>query len=750
MKTQKNIKDSMEIFLIALFFVIITIGVASYTKKMLVDSVNQNRENMKEITLQISNNIESKIDNYINELSFISSKVKLDDENNIKLDDENNIQIDKDVFINNIQWGLFEEVLIVGPDGNGQDTSGENVFIGNEEFFRKAIKEKKTSVSYSLNYNSYKDVVLYSVPIVRNNEVKGIVIGIDSMSLLTDKLTSGIYEGKGCLYISDKSGNLLFSRHENENGNNVYDLIEIDSIHMLEEMDRDYISLKGKIHNKKSYFGFAKIANSDWYMGTAVPLDSIFLQSKDSMKIMVVLLVMAVLLCLNIIIYILKIKKANEKRVAYIAFKDSLTGLMNYDKFVLACEEYLLKHKRKNCILICFDIDKFKLINDIYGYKTGDEILKIISRNLDYYFEDDSIYGRLNGDTFGLLLEISENELKMEYIAEFIKDKIGNIQSDKNINLEINIDLSIGIYNIENEEVNVKKFIDSADMARLKSKEARYKTYIVFDENMSKEKKKIIQMERDLFLAIKNKEFSIYYQPKFNINTGKIVGCEALIRWIHPTMGMVSPNEFIPIAEKTRFINNIGQWVFDEVCKMLRQWIDEGIEVVPIAINLSRVELYQQDLIDMLKFGINKYNIEPKLIEIEITESTALNDIDFINEKLSEIKALGMNVAMDDFGTGNSNLSNLKNIQIDVLKLDRSLLLDIENNAKTELMVKSIVDLSKNLSLNTVCEGVENMSQVEILKGTGCEIVQGYVFSKPIEIEQYKTLLIRNNSCSNT
>lgn len=738
MKIYKNIKDNIGIFLIGLIFMIVTISAISYTKEMLENSISENKENIKEVTLQISHNIDNKINNYISELSFIGSKVELND--------KKQIQISTDILDNKVQDGKFNKILVSGLDGKGKNNLGEEIFLKNDEILERTAKEDKPIILHSSRIKSYEnDVVLYSVPIVNNNELMGIVIGINDMSYLTKELKSKIHEGKGYLYIINKSGDILFSNHEHKLRKNLYDFLDESSIDNAKSNygGSGYWEARGEINGKNSYFGFSKINETDWYMVTSIPTENILLQIQDSAKIMLSILIMVILLSIGICSCIIKIQRNNKKKVMDIACKDSLTGLINYNKFVSETEEYLLSQRRKQCVLVCFDIDKFKLINDIHGYKIGDEILKIISKNLNYYFKGDIVYGRLGGDTFGILLETKE-EFKIDQIAEFIKKKIGNIESTKNLNLEINIDLSIGIYKIEDEAINIKKFIDNADMARLKSKETRYREYVVFDENMSIEKKKILQMERDLFLAIRNKEFSLHYQPKFNINTGKIVGAEALIRWIHPTMGMVSPMEFIPIAEKTRFINNIGQWVFDEVCKKLRCWIDEGIEVVPIAINLSRVELYQQDLVDMLKFGIHRYKLDPKLIEIEITESTALNDIGFINEKLSEIKDLGMKVAMDDFGTGNSNLSNLKDIQIDVLKLDKSLLLDIENNEKTELMLKSIVDLSKNLSLKTVCEGVENMSQVEILKGTGCEVVQGYVFSKPVEVDKYKRLLLRN------
>ncbi|MCR8745412.1 putative bifunctional diguanylate cyclase/phosphodiesterase [Romboutsia lituseburensis] len=526
-------------------------------------------------------------------------------------------------------------------------------------------------------------------------------------------------------------GNLFFLIHTKGIIKNAKykDSIDIKSINV--ELNKNI----GKLPKEsKKYIGIIKMQNET---ENICDLSFIFLDKEDINRVVICIIVILISMILLIYLIIKKIKKYNCKQIKSAISKDALTELINYDKFIVEAKYYLQNRKSSNCIMVSFDIDKFKLINDVYGYKTGDEILKCISKNLKLYFGDRIVYGRLTGDVFGILMELYNKEKKVPYIAQAITNKIGNISSS---DLDINIDLSIGIYDIQ-KEFNIKKIIDNADMARLKSKEYRYQNYAIFDEKLSQEKKKLMQLEQDLFYSIKNNELILHYQPKFNINDEKIVGSEALIRWQHPTIGMISPMTFIPIAEKTRFINNIGKWVFEEVCSKIKDWTEEGINVVPVAINLSRVELYQQDLVENLKLILAKYKVNPKLIEIEITETTALNDIEFINKKLTEIKSLGIKVAMDDFGTGNSNLSNLKDIPIDVLKLDRSLLLDIENNEKTEVMVKSILSLSKNLSLSTVCEGVENRNQVEVLKSTGCEVVQGYVFSKPVEIHEYKELL---------
>lgn len=438
-----------------------------------------------------------------------------------------------------------------------------------------------------------------------------------------------------------------------------------------------------------------------------------------------------------IIIYIIII--INKKIKTFLGKKSykKMHEFVRYNEILIEGKKYLSDNKNENLIAINFDIDKFKIINDVYGYKAGDEVLNSIAINIDKYFKDRGIYGRITGDIFIIITKIKSKE-DIKDILELIKTKIINVNL-KDFNISVNV--SIGLCEVEQGEDDIEKIISNADMARIKSKEINNISHVIFDEKLKQEKKKLIELERDLFKSIDNNQLRLYYQPKFNIHTKDIVGAEALIRWEHPTRGMISPMVFIPLAEKTRFINKIGRWVLEEACKIIKKQENEGLDVVPIAINLSRVELYQKDLVDFIEEMLKKYKINPNLIEIEVTETTALKDLKFINKKLSDIKSLGIKIAMDDLGTGNSNLSGLKDICIDVLKLDKSLLNDIEKDLKTQVMVKSILNLSKDLELMTICEGVENTSQVEILKNINAEVVQGYVYSKPLEEEKFNRLI---------
>ena len=315
-------------------------------------------------------------------------------------------------------------------------------------------------------------------------------------------------------------------------------------------------------------------------------------------------------------------------------------------------------------------------------------------------------------------------------------ERVVNLASGNIIKMSLNV--NIGIYHFTAKEENIQRVVDHADMARAHSKTLESQRHYLFDDKLFQNKKNLKLIEQEIKRSLEQGHFQVYYQPKVNPLIEKTAGAEALVRWFHPDRGFISPADFIPISEKSGDIIAIGRWVFNEVCLMLAEQKEKRMQSIPISINLSPVELYQADLIIFLKSVISKYGIDPYLIEIEITETTALNDIDLINEKIKAIHELGMKVSMDDFGTGSSTFSNLKHVDIDVLKIDRSFLCDIETNSKSKEMVHGIIDLAKRIGVSVVCEGVELQEQVEILKEMKCDIIQGYVYSRPLPRAEFE------------
>ncbi|MGL6106283.1 bifunctional diguanylate cyclase/phosphodiesterase [Romboutsia sp.] len=737
----KNSKYKLQLNIVLSLIIVSMLGIGIYTNKLIDKTKEQNQAHIKEVTIQVANSITTKFDVYFKELNYIKRSII---ENDVLSDETKQILLKY-----KIDEKVFDEILVLDNQGAGVTSQQKPIDIGGTPYFESIKKSNDICVSDPKTTELIgEDLVLYSIPVKKENENTGFIVGINKAQILMSKLSTGVYGNEGNSYIVNKDGNIIFSNEKKYIGKDIFKLLYKDDTddtlakHKESFKNEKQGSIEESVDSNDLYIGFSIIPyTNEWYVIKSIQEKSILKNTENTTHILVVIIAFIIFTFIIIGIYFFIV----QERLKKAAFKDKITDINNYEKFLLDAKDFI-KNRRKNkrILLLCFDIDKFKIINDIHGYETGDKVLKAIAQNIKTSFDSKAVYGRITGDIFALIVETEANDKEINMVVEIIRKDVINLSGHDELDYAFNLQTCVGVYIVQDTDSDIKKIVSNADMARIKSKENIYKSYVIFDENMRAEIKLIAKLEKDLYSAIENNELEVYYQPKYNINTSKIVGAEALLRWNHSGMGIISPVKFIPIAEKNRFINKIGKWVFEDVCRNLRESIDEGIEVVPIAVNISRVELYQPTLIHNFQLALLKYKIAPELIEIEITETTALNNIKFINSKLSEIKGLGIKVAMDDFGTGNSNLSNLKDISIDVLKLDRSLLIDIENNDKTEVMVKSIVSLSKNLRMSTVCEGVENISQVEIIRNAGCEIVQGFLFSKPIKEDAYKRILKTN------
>ncbi len=353
------------------------------------------------------------------------------------------------------------------------------------------------------------------------------------------------------------------------------------------------------------------------------------------------------------------------------------------------------------------------------------------------------IYARTRNDNFVFLYEVIKGKEEVEKIINLIATKINDFAKTKKINF--NIRITNGIYLLETfaekTEYNVKNMMVNANTARKKIKMLHKENISYYDAEI---KEQLIE-EKDIAMillqSLENEEFVVYYQPKVDSRTQTIVAAEALIRWNHPTKGLISPVKFIPIAEKTHDIVKLDRWVFKTVCQNLRQWMDEGRKVVPVSINISRIEVYEADFLKYIDSVLEETNIPVELIEIELTETVTMKDPEHVIKIVHELQKRGLKVSMDDFGTGYSSLAALKTIKLDVLKIDRSFIIDIEENEESRKLVKSVIYMAKNMDMEIVCEGVETIKQVYILQELGCNIIQGYVYHKPLEKEIFNEKL---------
>ena len=425
--------------------------------------------------------------------------------------------------------------------------------------------------------------------------------------------------------------------------------------------------------------------------------------------------------------------KLNGVVADYLATYDELTGIYNKQAFYAKTKEMLLDNPDKNFDLLRINIERFKVLNDLFGESTGDKLLRYIGKFLKEINLPLCVSGRLYADNFVVCYEAGKGDSRrMINTLQMVADSFAI--NNRTI-------LSFGLYRIDDKTLPVSVMCDRANMALWKAKGNFKNPYCEYDEKMRqqvlKEQKIINAMER----AIQNKEFTLYLQPKYDIEKGTIIGAEALVRWISLENGFISPGDFIPVFENNGFVYEVDKFIWEESCRYLRKWLDEGREVHPISVNVSRIDLYTPKLVQHLVNLREKYQLPSQYLELEITESAYTEDPEQIITITRQLREAGFVILMDDFGTGYSSLNMLKDIQIDVLKLDMGFLKSSDYSAKGGNILTAILKMAESLKMQTIAEGVETKEQVEFLKSIGCRYVQGFYYSKPLPVGEFEKLI---------
>lgn len=425
--------------------------------------------------------------------------------------------------------------------------------------------------------------------------------------------------------------------------------------------------------------------------------------------------------------------KLNGVVVDYLATYDELTGIYNKQAFYTKTKEMLLDNPDKNFDLLRINIERFKVLNDLFGESTGDKLLRYIGKFLKEINLPLCVSGRLYADNFVVCYEAGKGDSRrMINTLQMVADSFAI--NNRTI-------LSFGLYRIDDKTLPVSVMCDRANMALWKAKGNFKNPYCEYDEKMRQQVLKEQKIINAMEMAIQNKEFTLYLQPKYNIEKGTIIGAEALVRWISRENGFISPGDFIPVFENNGFVYEVDKFIWEESCRYLRKWLDEGREVHPISVNVSRIDLYDPKLVQHLVNLREKYQLPSQYLELEITESAYTEDPEQIITITRQLREAGFVILMDDFGTGYSSLNMLKDIQIDVLKLDMGFLKSSDYSAKGGNILTAILKMAESLKMQTIAEGVETKEQVEFLKSIGCKYVQGFYYSKPLPVEDFEKLI---------
>jgi len=430
-------------------------------------------------------------------------------------------------------------------------------------------------------------------------------------------------------------------------------------------------------------------------------------------------------------------KDNNEDDITYITNYDKLTGLLNRNSIMEYINKLIIENKEFSVYSI--DLDNFKNINETLGYKSGDQVLRIIGSKLKLFNEDGTKIGRISGDEFILVKEEENSEIKSKYFIE----RIFNILSETyKFNVySFNINLSVGVSYYPKHSNDPSTLIKYSSISMNSCKKYLGNKFEIFSDVMMED----IRLENMLTEAVKRKEFEVYFQPIYNMKSSKVIGAEALVRWIRNDE-IISPIKFIPLAKKNGEIIEIDKFVIKEATSYCKKIIDLGEEDFKVSVNLSYALLKQSYVVDTITEIVKNEGLDPKYIKLEITEDETIDDIDFVIDILKKLKNEGFEISLDDFGVGYSSLNHLKRLPIDTLKIDRSLLLSIESDKKTREIIEMLINLCHTLKLDIVCEGVEEKKQMDLLKKLKCDKIQGYYISKPIRKDDFSEFIIKVNS----
>ncbi len=454
--------------------------------------------------------------------------------------------------------------------------------------------------------------------------------------------------------------------------------------------------------------------------------------------------------------YVLSFKDVSETRLLndelrHLSVQDDLTGLFNRKAFIHRLEHVISFCKRyhKKCAILFIDLDGFKVINDALGHLCGDEILLKVADRIQSVIRETDVLARVGGDEFMVLLTQVNHPNDVAKVAAKINRTLLPPIEINNENYYVTGSIGIALY--PNDSSDPLKLVQYADFAMSLVKKRGKNHYQYYKSDLNIEAEKMMRLSNDLRYAIQSDQLDLYFHPQISASTGALMGFESLVRWQHPELGLIPPNQFIPIAEEMGFIGDIGQWVLHKTCECYLAWKELGLLDFSLSVNFSVNELQRDDFLDDITQCMEKYEIDPSRFQFEITESIFAHDAKGIITKLLEIKKMGFQIAMDDFGTGYSCLSYLKDLPIDIIKIDRSFVqaLSLADNERHKAIIATIIDLAKRLHMTTLAEGVETQEQANYLAALGCEYLQGYLFAKPMPFDQateFMQSIIRDQS----
>ena len=732
MKSTSLKKQLIIIFII--FIALIILGIVYMTYMLNKIEANTNN-NFKTIVKNDANNLKAEITEQKAILQSITNQILMDEI--INTDKIFDIYERSDITSKFVRMAVMDESgTTLTNDGYTVDYSDEKEkFLNNNEIHVFVNKTSKIDGN---------EINIYSQAITVNNKQFAILLIVKSDSY-RDTFSNKVFEGSGFSYIVDRDGNIIISGNKDKGTGNLLSNIS----NMLvgsskEKFETNKETIKNNIKNEvagtrtlqteagKYYMVYEPIEANHWAIVSFIPSIAISGEIYSALLTTFIISIGVILVILMFCIYIVISNLKKQKQLYEYAYIDGVTKKGNIYYFRKIGQERLEKEPKTDKYILVLDINKFKMINKSFGYKIGDNILYGIGNKLEQILGVESLICRYSNDYFVAMFEYKEN---LTNLLQQIVGELENLRLGEN---KYNLSINMGVYKVKEEDKDISEIMDKAIIAHSVSKGDVFDKYHIYDDEMEREMELESKIEQNMSSAIENEEFEVYYQPKFFIESEKIYGAEALVRWKHDGK-IIPPDKFIPIFEKNKFILKLDLYILDKVCKDIKEWKEKYDKEIVVSVNVSRQHFMDEHFLEKYLMVTAKHCINTNNIDLEITESATIEEGIDIIEIMNKMKELGFLISIDDFGTGYSSLSSLQDMPADILKIDKSF---VDKIGKTEKnIVDYIINIAKELKLTTIAEGVETKKQREYLLEKGCDIIQGYYYSKPLPKEEFEKYL---------
>ena len=665
---------------------------------------------------------------------------------------EEDDNIDKGTICNGLkvleETGEFSYARYISNRGIKYRSNGQLVSAKLDDYSDSIDPSKELSVFRNFDPERANDEICFGTAVEKNGVIQGYLVAVSNASqmfeLNASKSTSMIAER----YLTDSHGDIVaYTKNEkvyDGTGKNIFDLLTRDSIddfaaesvreEVLNEINTETLVNRSiSVNGRTGYALYKQIANTGgWNLFYIVYSDDVRTTIEPILIESFVVMFIIIIIMTVMSIFVFRYIQSEQERVFELAYVDELTRAPNENAFKEKATELLAENPDVPYMLVCFDVMNFRYINEGYGHLKADILLRDIAGALRDSYAYNETFGRLSADRFvGLCVDDERNVDR----KRFILDRLASATEE--IGMKYPIKFKTGIYYIRDKKENISDMIDKANLARKSIKTDRRDLEYEYRDQLMEETRKQEQVESRMHEALENGEFQPYLQPKWNMQTDQISGAEALVRWVGKDGTVTPPGDFIPVFEKNGFIEQVDFYMLDAICKYIRQMIDEGREVYPVSINQSRYLLYDPNYIMKVQEIMLKYRVPKGLIELEITETVFFNEKERMLEIMRNLKEFNMNLSIDDFGSGYSSLNLLRDIPFDVLKIDRGFLDESTQSESGKFILRKIVEMAEGLNLKVICEGVETHEQVDMLLDIGCIFAQGFLYSRPVPIEEF-------------